>query len=302
MHSMDLNLFFMRIMKEHLIFIKASLPAKYVEIIKDLDIIKNEASIFLGDVISFSNGLVSNEAINSEEFVTKYTLAAERKTEYYTGIHIDGKLTVAEHSLVPAPTKIVTQMMVQNTILTNKRAIDLVMTIIAFKENLQDDVLNCRVYTSNYPDLLHHVILEAKFYLAMLMKIQKRDIVDTGSELLEYEIFWNHIMGDHAKFIRGGLDPSEKQLFEIANMISNEFEQLDAQAENVKAHVGSLSELTRKGIEETLEIREFNIKGLEGILACKVKSTILPLLADHTLREANHYLRILNMYKDINSI
>ena len=30
-----------------------------------------------------------------------------------------------------------------------------------------------------------------------------------------------------------------------------------------------------------------------GINDCKIKSLILPLLADHVLREANHYLRIL---------
>ena len=33
--------------------------------------------------------------------------------------------------------------------------------------------------------------------------------------------------------------------------------------------------------------------GVEGIETCKIKSIILPLLADHVLREANHYLRLL---------
>ena len=34
--------------------------------------------------------------------------------------------------------------------------------------------------------------------------------------------------------------------------------------------------------------------GVEGIEACKIRSLILPLLADHVLREANHYLRLLS--------
>lgn len=33
--------------------------------------------------------------------------------------------------------------------------------------------------------------------------------------------------------------------------------------------------------------------GAEGILQCKIRSVILPLLADHVLREANHYIRLL---------
>ncbi len=39
------------------------------------------------------------------------------------------------------------------------------------------------------------------------------------------------------------------------------------------------------------------MKGTEGLLNCKIKSIILPLLGDHVLREANHYLRLLNNYK-----
>ena len=42
-----------------------------------------------------------------------------------------------------------------------------------------------------------------------------------------------------------------------------------------------------------LAIREFKTAGTEGITDCKIRSIILPLLADHVLREANHYLRIL---------
>lgn len=34
----------------------------------------------------------------------------------------------------------------------------------------------------------------------------------------------------------------------------------------------------------------------EGILTCKIKSIIIPLLADHVLREANHFIRILRSY------
>jgi hypothetical protein len=296
---MDLNLFFMRIMKEHLIFIEASLPPKNVNIIKEVDVLKNEATRLFEDIINLSNGLVSREVIDSEELVTKYTLPAERKTEFFTGIHIDDRLTAKEHSLVAFPGKIITPTILQNTRVINQKAIDLVISIIALKEKLRDDVLNCRVYFSSYVDLLEHITREAKFYLGMLMKLQNMNGIDTESELLEQEIFWNRIMGEHAKFIRGGLDPSEVELFEAANTIANSFDALNVEGENVKAQVGSLSELTKKSIEETLKMKDFNQKGAEGILACKIKSIILPLLADHTLRETNHYLRVLNTYKDI---
>ena len=49
-----------------------------------------------------------------------------------------------------------------------------------------------------------------------------------------------------------------------------------------------------KGSKElTEEYQKFKTAGTEGILGCKIRSIILPLLADHLLREANHYLRLL---------
>ena len=34
--------------------------------------------------------------------------------------------------------------------------------------------------------------------------------------------------------------------------------------------------------------------GEEGILNCRIKGIINPLLSDHVLREANHFLKILS--------
>ena len=39
--------------------------------------------------------------------------------------------------------------------------------------------------------------------------------------------------------------------------------------------------------------RDFKRTGLDLILACQVKSIIIPLLADHILREAHHFLTVL---------
>jgi hypothetical protein len=43
-----------------------------------------------------------------------------------------------------------------------------------------------------------------------------------------------------------------------------------------------------------MKIRDFKAAGARGILECEIRSIILPLLADHVLREANHYIRLLH--------
>lgn len=59
-----------------------------------------------------------------------------------------------------------------------------------------------------------------------------------------------------------------------------------------------MDSLTEKSLQETLKYREFKEAGTEGILSCSIASIILPLLADHVLREANHYIRILESQGD----
>ena len=51
--------------------------------------------------------------------------------------------------------------------------------------------------------------------------------------------------------------------------------------------------ITDKTIEETQKYIDFKTAGTKGIKECEIRSIILPLLADHVLREANHYFRIL---------
>ena len=55
----------------------------------------------------------------------------------------------------------------------------------------------------------------------------------------------------------------------------------------------AMNGLTKKTLETTKRYRDFKAAGTKGITGCNIRSVILPLLADHVLREANHYLRIL---------
>ena len=52
--------------------------------------------------------------------------------------------------------------------------------------------------------------------------------------------------------------------------------------------------LTESSLEKTVKLRDFKAAGTKGIEQCKIRSVILPLLADHVLREANHYIRLLS--------
>jgi len=156
------------------------------------------------------------------------------------------------------------------------------------------------MFTGSYPLLLDHILREAMFYLRMLGRLQERVEMDINKEMVEQEVSWNRNMADHSKFIRGLLDPTEEELFNVANKFGKQFDRLTEEALTMHDNTISLahiSTVTEESREATKDIRDFKMKGTEGLLNCKIKSIILPLLGDHVLREANHYLRLLNSYK-----
>ena len=98
-------------------------------------------------------------------------------------------------------------------------------------------------------------------------------------------------MMEHAEFIRGLLDPTECDLINTADEFAKEYCELLEMAKQQDCKVQE--ELTGRTLELTERYRNFKAAGAEGITGCKIRSIIIPLLADHVLREANHYLRIL---------
>lgn len=296
--SLELHLFFVRIMKEHSFFLEVSFTPRDSGYVQKADELRREFDRLLGEVVSLSNGVVSKGVLQSGEVITPYTQNAEKATSYFTGIRIPTELTQMEANLMGDGMTNVNPMMEEQVFLLNQRAIGLVTELIQFKSNILSNVLSCKMFTVNYPLLIDHIMREARLYLATIQRLQNREMVNMHQEAVQQEIFWNKIMAEHAKFIRGLLDPSEDQLFEAANNFGKEFDELTREAIMAMNSNMPLKRVTEDSLAATQAIRDFKVQGTQGILDCKIKSVIIPLLGDHTIREANHFLRLLNMFNN----
>ena len=166
--------------------------------------------------------------------------------------------------------------------------------LIDFKTKILNNMLNCDLFTTNYPSLIEHIIQEAKLYCSYVKQIESNKDIDR-QDIKETELFWDDIMREHSLFIRGTLDPSEIELINSSNKFANEFCELIDKVNDVSNT--EIASVTKDTLEETIKLRDFKKAGTKGILECEIRSIILPLLADHVLREANHYIRLLKRYK-----
>lgn len=290
--SLDTNLFFLRIMKEHSIFIETAFTPKNTQLAQQADNFKNEFTVLLAQAVHLSNGVVSPEVLASGEIVTNFTLNSERISEFYTGVSINSNITTEELSLTGGLFSNITPRLVQQVAELNQRAITATTALAEFKGRILNDVLCCKLFTTNYPLLIDHIRREALFFLNVLTHLQNRQELIINP--LEQEAFWNRIMAEHAKFIRGLLDPTEVQLFNTADNFGKIFDALTAQALSAANQPIALPQITAESLRATINIRNFKAQGTEGLLACTVKSIAYPLLGDHVIREANHYIRLLN--------
>lgn len=284
--SLEINLFFLRIMKEHLIFIIAGLPSINQQLITESDILKRSLEMLLSETVDLADGAISQGALDANTIVTPYTLDAEKTTSKLTGIPIDANITRREYRLSHDPNFNYSYWLEGRLENINCRARNLTEEVIDLKMKLLDLVLECKVFTTLYPSLIEHIIEEAEMYIDLLDALEDREFPQVPfCEILD---FWNQTMADHAEFIDGMLDPSEEELKDLARKLARIFECLVKECSRC-----SKRHMLEKSTRTTRDIVEFKKSATIGLLECEIKSIMPPLLADHVLREANYYLNIL---------
>lgn len=288
--SLEEHLFFARIMKEHAFFLKVGFLPPNAELAKEAEQLMRNFEALLSRAISLSDCVVGRCVLESGEIVTVFTESAEKQTQCLTGTPINGSLTARAMRLrACCDTNLrVSQALAREVHRLNQDGLRLVNAIIAFKETLLRGVDSCNLFTTNYPLLIEHILREARLYRSRLMRLEGEEEC-SREELRSSELFWNQIMMEHALFIRGLLDPGEEELIHTANDFAKDYRRL------LEASAAANDRMIRSGnsLALTQKFRDFKRAGVEGIEACQIRSLILPLLADHVLREANHYIRLL---------
>ena len=287
--SLETHLFFSRIMKEHGLFLEAGFPCVNKAWIERADWFRQQFEKLLQDTLQISDGRVNEMILSSQELVTEFTIAAENRTELLSGVPIDSSITAREQKLCSDFRQNECREVLEAVNEINRRSVRLLDGLIDFKENILEEVGRGTLFQANYPLLIKHILREARLYRATVKELMRNEM-PSYKNLKKTEEFWNQIMMEHALFIRGLLDPSETELIETADKFAMEYKELLEKSRRQDCRVLGMSE---DALKETLKYSKFKAAGTEGILQCKIASVILPLLADHVLREANHYIRLL---------
>lgn len=295
--SLEINLFFLRIMKEHLTLVAAALSLKDNNMIGPLMDLVNNYDKLLMSTISMASGNISPQSMLAGDIITPYTLDAELVTQNLSGLPINIEITRLEANLANKP--YANNMVNEQTVYSlNQQIIVLLRMTIETQKSLLNDVLSCNKFVFLPALMLDHDTREAEHYLQNLEALQKGEsLMENAREIAMHTGFWDNIMGEHAMFMRDLLDPTERELKRKANGFAMEFEELTEAARRAINQLETLAGVTNRSLNSTINLRNFKEQATIGILDCRIRSMILPLLSDHILREANHFIKSLHMIK-----
>lgn len=288
-NSLENHLFFARIMKEHAFFLKVGLLPSSAALAEEGQQLLCQFEDLLSRTIALSNNIVRRSVLDSGEICTRFTECAEKQTACLTGTELNQDLTARQMQLKGRSRNDqlnISQNMMRQIRQLNRDSLKLLGCLIEYKEKLLCGMKNGSLFTVNYPLLIEHILREARLYRAHIMRLEGMND-SSCQDLKNSELFWNQIMMEHALFIRGLLDPCEEDLIKTADGFAGEFKCL------LEASAAANDKMMRNSKDLTRKFRDFKRAGVEGISNCQIRSIILPLLADHVLREANHYLRLL---------
>ncbi|MBM7608917.1 hypothetical protein JOD29_002183 [Lysinibacillus composti] len=177
------------------------------------------------------------------------------------------------------------------------------VAIWAYKRKVLGMTLRCEIRHNNYPLLIDHISREAAYFANRLKELNAGVLAPKPDDIIKENVFFLKIMADHAKFIGHLLDPSERKLVDQAREFSHDFDQLLYQAidlEHMKPQsktIPLLDQMLDQNRVSVKSLRDFKKTARELIEACRIKSNIHPLLADHTFREAERFLEIIDLYE-----
>jgi hypothetical protein len=212
---------------------------------------------------------------------------------YHTFEQIEGKSHALNESTDPEQIK-----------LFNMEAHFAATHIWAFKRRVLGLIIQCKLPGgNNFPLLVDHTSREANYFRNRLEELNTGRLEPLPDAIIDENIFFLRIMADHAKFIGHLLDPSERKLVEQARSFSQDFDQLLFQAIDLSGMRPQsqteplLDQFLDQNRVSVVSLRDFKKTARDLIEACRIKSIIHPLLADHVFREAERFLSIIDMFE-----
>ena len=119
----------------------------------------------------------------------------------------------------------------------------------------------------------------------------------TFQEEAQFELrFWLQILGDHGRFIRDSLAPSESENSKTASYFVQQFDQLLANSRQ-SLDGQSLQSLAQQSSTLSTQIRTFKLQLIKAHLIGEIKISLSPTFINHMVNEVEEAIRLFSHFE-----
>lgn len=291
--SVNINLYFLRTLREFCATIQlASLEGNSEYSDRALSIASRCEE--LGRMlVKYSNGNVSQEALDYQIFVTEFTLPIEELTEKLFSIKIATDITKEELNLTAGNLTVPSSEFVNNIMKFNEEAVVICDDLRELCVEIFVRQRSNNLFLYIYPSLLLFMIREIDIYKLELERLINRSIVDPiyASDI---ELLYNLVMQAIAGFLGGLIDPYNQEEVKIFNDFNNKFKEQVKLYRTVSITPNNQKELIEESIKLVDEFHEFMRSIIQMVLDSKINFIIEPLFLDNMYTEINYFRYLLS--------
>ena len=245
------------------------------------------ATDIINETISLMNKEISNEVLSNDVYITPYTKDLDLLTEklfdinLFIGVDKDNEIlknrgNVNYDEIIDRVNKL------------NSESLVLINDFKKFVTEIKDKLENGNLFSYLYIDFFNYMFDEVSVYGRDIKRIESKNDY-TEFYLREFTYYFNELLRESAKYIRGFLDTNEGELFDKASYFVNAFGALTERYLKDKAS----SDLNIETERLVVNYKEYVSNLIERLLEAKTYLITPPVTLDNFLTNINVYLFIL---------
>lgn len=288
LQTLNSNLYFLRTIREFATNIQLAFLSNNLEYIEAARDFSNRCEELIAILMRYADGMVSKEALDSNIFVTDYTLELELLTEKLFNIDIDTNITEQQLNLTPGTNNNVTEGMLEELNRVNQSALVLITNFINFCNNIVLRMSDNELFSYSYITLIQAMLAESNLYRLNLERLIARDTINP-TFIVDYQYLFNNLLKKYASFIRGLADPKDAEVIIRAISFSNEFSFLASEYKNAVASPEVENRLNKQTLDTVKRFKSFLVSIIQQLLEADVYFIVEPIFLDNILTSANYF-------------
>lgn len=290
--SLTNNLFYLRMLRDFSLNIELSFFENNQELINAARDFGKSAEELLEKNITLANNKLFKDILDSQIFISDYTLDSELLTEKLFDIDINTNLTEQVTNLTGNNQYVANEQDIEKVQPLNTSALDLVSEFIDFLEYILNTMKKNNLFSYSYPTFYEYILLDMNLFKSELERLIEKNGVGP-TYILSLQVGKLDSMKKQTQFIQGLSDPNQTGIITQARNFEEEFNDLLAQYKVSNLSPDTQKVLNEKALDVTERFQSFLSTIIERLLAEELYFITPPIFLNNLLMDINYFIYLL---------